>query len=342
MPLILIGIPLIAIMAGLTAYGFSQLQHGQSHGFLNWLEGAAESSLFVIAPLAEQAIKLTSWLTHYLGKYFEATFSRLVQFIAGLNQYVRLTAGIALSWPYELLRVTQWFVTHEIPKLLKALPNATTRIVHDTAKALPPLVKIIYRVPKISRAAARAAIAAVLPAGLALDLPLLRWLRQHFKALTRAVAAAGAITTTVPGILWRDVTVPFGRTIAQLKRRIRRLEKVTAAGVAVGAVAFALQRMGLNWIRCNSVKRIGKGLCSSPAWLINLLAAGVVEAFVLGDLCRFTLLLEAEAMKFRPVLLELVDVEDALINCGDNAKPGRLSLPPLSLPPMPAQSAFAV
>lgn len=278
MPLILIGIPLLAIMAGLVAYGFSQIQHGQSTGFLHWLEGVAGQALFIASPLAEQALKLTSWLTHYLGRYFEATFARLVQFFSGLNQYTRLVASIALAWPQELFRVEQWLVWHEIPKLLKALPNVASRVVHDVVKVVRVVERKVVQVPKLAKAVAHAALVDLIPFPLGQLWGAVGWLIHHLRALIHVVERA-AVEVVHPGRLWKDVTVPFGRTITQIRKRLRSLAWLGAFASASALVSAALVKMGLSWVRCKNVGRTGKAICRAPTkWLENLLL-GTVAIF---------------------------------------------------------------
>lgn len=278
MPLILVGIPLLAIMAGLVAYGFSQIQHGQSTGFLHWLEGVAENASFILGPVATQALKLTSWLTHYLGRYFEATFFRLVQFFSGLNQYVRLVASIALAWPQELFRVEQWLVWHEIPRLIKALPGAASDLAHGVVKVVKVVEGKVVDLPKTAAAAAAAALVKLIPFPLGQLWGVIGWLIHHFKGIVHAVEhAVGEVVH--PGRLWKDVTVPFGRTIAQLKKWRRTLLWLGAFTGASALVSHALLKMGLNWIRCKNVGKTGKAICRAPTkWLENLLL-GTVAIF---------------------------------------------------------------
>src|SRR6185437_6165327 len=98
------------------------------------------------------------------------------------------------------------------------------------------------------------------------------WIRRHFKAIRRAAAAAGAIAVTLPGTIQKDVRVPFGKTIKQILRRLRSLEKRIGVTAGAAIVAAALARLGLGWIRCANVKRVGKAVCGFDRnWLNTIL-----------------------------------------------------------------------
>jgi hypothetical protein len=338
---ILVGIPIIALLAVFVALGFSQLHRSTSAGFLGWFENQVVATAVGGTWIAKQVLKLTSWVAHELGQYFEASEHLAVQFVSGIAQVTWQAYSTALGWPAALYKTTYHLLYHDVPRIVHALTRHLGQEAHAAVTIVKPVQRIVYRIPKLTHAAAVAALAAALPGVLRLDLPLLSWLRSHFTALKHAVAHAGDIATTVPRVIWHEVTVPVGYTLKQIRARLRRLERITVGGLAVSAVALALTKMGVNWIRCNNVKRIGRGLCGAPGWLVNLLAAGVVEAFVVGDLCAFTDLLIFEAEQFVPTLTALVDAEDALIGCHGTVKPIAFALQPLALAPMYAASPLA-
>jgi len=99
-----------------------------------------------------------------------------------------------------------------------------------------------------------------------------------------------------------------------------------------GAVALALSRLGLGWLRCNSLSRLGKRIgCGGFAALEDLLF-GAVTALAVTDICEFANVAMGTAELIRPALLELVDVEDALVGChgatgAPPLEPSRLRLP---------------
>lgn len=278
MPVVLVGIPLLIILTAFVAYALAALSRSFSGGFVGWLENTllTAGTLFSI-PLAA-ALRLTSWLTNKLGLHFAEVFGFAVQFLAGIGQWLRTTIDLALSWPQELFRLQQWLVWHEIPKLLKALPNVVSTVVHDVVKVVHVVEQKVVKFPKLAESVAHAALVKLIPFPLGQLWGAVGWLLHHLRAVIHAVEhAAGEVVH--PGRLWKDVTVPFGRTIAQIRKRFRSLAWLGAFASASALVSAALVKMGLSWVRCKNVGKTGKAICRAPTkWLENLLL-GTVAIF---------------------------------------------------------------
>jgi hypothetical protein len=127
----------------------------------------------------------------------------------------------------------------------------------------------------------------------------------------------------------------------RINRRLHRLEKLL--GVAAMAAAMA-NVLGLpNW-RCLTRGNIGRAArhwCGLDKLLVDLLLLGSVEAFVATDMCEFTHLLGIAAKAQRPILMDLVSVENALIGCHGTTKPAAFVLPAADLPPLQGVSPLA-
>jgi hypothetical protein len=170
-----------------------------------------------------------------------------------------------------------------------------------------------------------------------------RWIHRHWKPFALAVALAPTIPLHLPhtiGRLWHTI-YELRHWRAHTNKRLRRLE---AAITATGAAAILANVTGTRipcWRGRGNIARLLRHVCGSPAWLLDLLILGAVEAFVATDLCVFTDLLIKEATFVRPALIKLVDVEDALIGCHGTTKPLALDLPPLSLPSVVGTSPLA-
>ena len=68
-----------------------------------------------------------------------------------------------------------------------------------------------------------------------------------------------------------------------------------ATAAFVAAVAVAVRRLGMNWVRCRNWKRIGKAVCGLPASRIDGLLAVLVGGLALAD--------------YRDLVREMQDVE---------------------------------
>jgi hypothetical protein len=121
----------------------------------------------------------------------------------------------------------------------KSIPAEITKVYRVT-RTYPTTV--IYRVPKLARAAVAGA----------------------------AVAAAAVGTLVYPrlGQLERDY--------AALRKRLGKLGELAGVGTIVGVGAYALSKLGLGSSNCSNVKKLNKGLCGvNPKWIEDLLLGAV-------------------------------------------------------------------
>jgi hypothetical protein len=67
--------------------------------------------------------------------------------------------------------------------------------------------------------------------------------------------------------------------VGRLWRWTRTHGREAASGVALGALVFALGRLGIGWARCSNVRKLGRGACGmNPDLLDSLLAGALVVA----------------------------------------------------------------
>lgn len=139
------------------------------------------------------------------------------------------------------------------------------RVVHGSTvivKQVRTIVKNVYHVGKIAVAAAPgitvaklAAVAGTLDHVIEWDIPRLR---ARTKVLEGDVARAWD---------W-----------------IRSHKTVLGAGAATAAVAWALARLGVSWIRCSNWKRVGKEVCGTPIGDIEGFLAIALGAAAIADM----------------------------------------------------------
>jgi hypothetical protein len=90
----------------------------------------------------------------------------------------------------------------------------------------------------------------------------------------------------LPGAL-RD----FGKWRTRVNGRLRNLERGLAGVSAVALVGTALARLGLNWIRCRRVGKVGKAVCGMDSQLLGSLLADatlIIGTISLVELTRGT------------------------------------------------------
>jgi hypothetical protein len=168
--------------------------------------------------------------------------------------------------------------------------------------------------------------------------------------LSRGIDAVGERVTglehEVADVLARDVAALRQRTreiedgFGNAWELIRKHEEALGIGALTGAVALALEELDAQWVRCEANKALGKLVCGSGPALWEALLAGVLDELVVSDLCDFADGTIKLAESLRPVMLDFVDAEFALVGCHGATKP-----PPLKLTgytPTPVIDAVAV
>lgn len=268
----LVAVPFLVLAVVVVSLSTAALQRQVSEGFIAFLRQSVRGAAVIIGPSAELAVRLTQWVTHKIGAAFHDAERLAVGWFGGLSTWAKVVIEAALGWPIELARLTFWLLDVEIPRLIRALPTAATKVLHVTTTRVVRIERTITKLPKMSAKQARSLIAAAVAAYVLPYLAPLKWLRAHFHALT--------------AVLPHTIPLSLGRTITGIRKRLRRLERITAAGVGVGAVALALSRLGLSWVRCRKVGKVGKRLCGMDDSLLDSLlldalvgigAASVVE-----------------------------------------------------------------
>lgn len=278
-------VPLIVILVAFVAYAQAALARSTSGGFIGWLGSALKSAAFLAGPIGTAAVDLTRWISRAIGSHFAQVEERAVGWITGLEQAIRYSGAFAVLVPIELFRFANWVIAHGIPDAIRALPNSATTVVTHLTKIVKVFPRTIVNVTKYVRVAAKSAAAVAVPH---VTIPYIRewnWIHRHWKALTAAVAG------TLP--------LHWGFTIGGLRKRIRALEKLAAGGLAVGVVIAALGRLGLNFIRCRNVKKVGKSVCGFDTNLLDALlldAVGILSIISVVEFAKELRTVESEAV----------------------------------------------
>lgn len=269
---------LLLLLAAFVAYGLLAVSRSMGGGQLGWLTGSLFVALYPLTWIAQQVVNLTKWLTHALGSHFEQVESNAVRWISAIATISNYTSESIAGIAYDLHDFSRWLVLTEIPKLVHALPNAVSTVVHGITKRIVTVERTIVKLPGLTKAQIRAAVAVAIPGLIAHDLPYFDWLRKHLKALEGVIAGgAGAVIGGVTGL---------PKDLIGIRKRLARLEKLGVGGLAAGAVALALAKLGVSWIRCNNWKRLGRGVCNLPSSVISDILGLITDVFILADICE--------------------------------------------------------
>jgi hypothetical protein len=151
--------------------------------------------------------------------------------------------------------------------------------------------------------------------------------RAQAHLLAHRLDVAGARVAHLAHALPHEIALVgerVGITAKQLRREARRLSRLEKATVGLGAVALvaaALGRLGLGWLRCPSLLRMGRKMgCAGFGWLEGFFATAF-EALVVLDLCRFALAAQRLAKELVPQLAGTLLVQNAVCLGGGASYP---------------------
>ena len=329
----MLAIPLIELLILLVGLGMALLSRPQAGGLVNWLDKVLSNIPLVGGVLSvDQIVKLDRWVTHAIGKATEAVTARGTKWFAQLAHYQDTVGYWSLYWPVGLYHAVRHLVEHVIPRSITARTAPLTRRVDAAEAQAKAAAGVAHSLPKVARAHDQTKDVTVIERVAMPHAEEWDWLHRHWKALTAAVLGAAALAPAVAIPHPSSLPVPFGQTVKQIRRRLRKVEALLGVS-AFAAVLAGTLGVGLNCLKPGgNLPRLARSVCRAPSWLIRFLVAGAIEAFIAADLCDFTKLLIVETEAVRPGLLELVDVENALVKCSGVNAQRVFALPPVSLP----------
>lgn len=204
--------------------------------------------------------------------------------------------AVAVSWHtlVDIVKDTGWaiwnlgvaldrlraFVT-DIPALAKLIvgTSAFALAVKAIARGLSDTIYKTNTIVKQIASPITSPVGAAIKVVTRVDRLALRQLREWTTAkvakLEAAIAHAGAQALPLPGTAIADLRDAWSR----LAKRLGKLERGALPYIASGVFVATLTRFGLNWIRCDRVKTLGKGVCRMDGdGLATLLAGTTVIA----------------------------------------------------------------
>lgn len=139
-----------------------------------------------------------------------------------------------------------------------------------------------------------------------------------------------AVTKTLPHAI-AHVGARVGitaRQIRRLARRVARAERHLGVAAMTAAVAIALGRLGLRWIRCPALGRIGRRIGCGGFGVLEEFLAVTFEALLVLDLCRYALAAQRLARLVVPQLGAVLLVKNAVCLGGGASYPTAHDSPP--------------
>lgn len=256
------GITLAVVLTGFVAYGLAVMQRGQGGGFLNWIVSQATAVAKTVEWAAEQVVPLTKFLTHELGQAFNAVYQQIAQWLSGIEDGARLAADAVYHTALAMARWNQWLVSTYLPRVIHPVTTTVNKVVSSTTKVVKVIQRDAVTLTKATKAYIRAAVAVAIPGALVPELPLLKWIRQHWKRIV-----AGAAGLSIPWLHpWRIAT----------DKRIKRLEKLLGLSGLAALVTATFGAEVLRFLRCRNTRGIAKTWCGANLNALENLFLGLL------------------------------------------------------------------
>lgn len=327
-------VSMLAILGCVVAIGIVSIVHHFTRAVVGGIGGLLGEIPGLGKVLASPVNAVAHWLDHEFGQaeqFLDATFAWWLHSLGELAAWV----GHAIRDQANLLYLLA--TTMVGPAAMRAIDRAID-FVHDRALWLEHVLQ--HELGQIHRLEVQVRHAAAGYIGTAIALALRpiehelelveRWLAGRGHALEHAIA--GTIPREFQGL--REWARELGDSYVALFHRIGRLEHAIPTDVATAAVAVGLAELGLEWTRCRSVGRLGRAACGTPAWLLEQFLAGALDVLLIRDLCVITDALIAGAELAAPILDELVDGIEDLLECQGASRPPALAVHRRQLPPV--------
>lgn len=278
-------IALLALLPVFMGMAMIALSPPMAAALNQWLKSTLGPVGWAISVGVTATVKLVRYLAFHIGNAILDASAVAVGWINTVVKRLEYVMTWALLWPITLTRTVFWLLDVELPRLLKALPNAAHGLYGALSKRLgqlqhllAPLVRDVLKVAgKVARATATAVLAPWLPA--------LLWLRNH--------------THVLDGVLPKTLGLPSARDWQNLKKRLRKLE-YGVPFLGLGALAVALSKVRLGWVlRCQNLKTYGPRFCGlNPSFFEKLLldATAIFSVVSVATFARDMRAVEDEAI----------------------------------------------
>lgn len=280
--------PLVALVACLFALAFLQATHAivqALFGVVNKVTGAIEAVVpwlggKVTAPIH----RIEQRVNGYLAKLVTGTEHAVAASWHNLaNAAIHL--GRAIVAVSQAVWRVAWYVEVKFPlKVISALAHkgvAGARALLKQIEAQRVQVRTVVRVIENPRAGPIAAGVKVGTRAIVGELQgIERWIGSKGRVAYRE--ATVELPHEIAGLRARDLSL--SRLYERLRRRLARLDKLTVGTAFAGAVAIALSRLGVGWVRCTNWNRIGRTVCRTPFSSVDGLIALLVAEQAIRDL----------------------------------------------------------
>ena len=330
---LLLAYPELAVALALIVSAAAVLLQHHSSGWISWFQKFVENvPLFAGLFSLEQVIQLDRWVTNKLGHVRESVEHVGVKWLAALSFYVYVMGYWSTYWPVALKNTVEHLIHRTIPRAINARTKPLDRridVAEAEAKAAAgrahSAVTIINRAGTVQKVTKIERVA----------MPHAReweWIHKHWKAVTAAVLGAAALPVAVDVPAAPSLPIPFGRTVRQIKRRLRRVEALLGVTAFAAVMARVLRIPSPHCLTRGPIGKVARRLCGLGSEALNDLLSLLVDVVLVADICQVVNMLESGLEIIQGPLDDIVGVVGGSLCHGDYAAPPNVGPFVLSLP----------
>ncbi len=276
-------------------------------------------SFVVFTGLHRGWLATIGWLMHKIADWIDFTISlpfgkSIRPFENAASAIRKASDNVGHAFGYLALKSENgavWFF-HQARQMLVWTADEIAALAQDTWHGIDAVVT--RDVPRIVGAKLRP-----ITHGLrGIDATVTRLEHSLTKRLRGIDATLGRIERVVTRTLPHEIAhvgTRVGTTAKQLRRLARRtsaLERATIGAGAVALVGTALTGLGLKWLKCPALGRVGRKLGCGGFGLIEEFLSTTFEALIVIDLCRFAIAAQRLAALVVPQLGAVLLVPEAV------------------------------
>lgn len=284
--MVLLIVPIAILLTAYVALATSRQSTAWADALIRWVANFPVVGLAVAKVLGPLLVNGSQWIANRLGRVYLSLESRAINWVGALAHYVRMVSDATIEWPIEMLTLARWLVNTEIPRLVHALPNSVTRLIHSALAQVLSLERaasgLVAGLPKrIGKLVLAVVLGFIGP-----YLAAIRYFASVYHKIAHAAAVAGGIAE--PWI-W---TPRLRRTERKLTGQITKLWPLLGVAGAVGLLARAF-RLSKTCVADGNLGRAARQWCASDSSLIESLLGDLIAIASVISVVEFAKELQA-------------------------------------------------
>lgn len=276
-------IPLIAAALCALAYVLAVPIINALHTGLNWVDDA-------INFLIDKAINLSVQFTQWLAPHFIENSNRIVRYFHQLGQLSYYAAHFAYRTGITVANYENWFANVYLPRKLHQFTSRATDLTIIKTRTIPLSKAQLTHLEQAIEAHVKSVAAGAIPIFVPKTWPKVNWTPKRWREWL-GLGALGGLLALPGATAWeKEILGKLGKLDANVAKRLRKLNYLTAFAGVGALVAAGLAKIGLGWMtRCNNLKHIGPSFCGANLEkLIGLFLglAALTETFNIVDFAK--------------------------------------------------------